>query len=439
MALWGKNDDKSSTGTVAIAANGLVTGSSTLFQTEARIGDILKVTDTGAEHVITSITSNTVAQVQSGINGATISVVDAGNNYTLSEKPSYVGLAESQAAFAGNTAQVFGVSTGEAGVPSGNVVQGIVVSGGSGYGANATVTFSGGGGAGATANAEVAVGRVTTINITAGGEGYETSPSITISAPAGITFNALSAVSNTNDTIALTTANSKFLVGDQVTYTVAAGNTAVGGLANGTTYFVVAANTTTIKLGATSGGPAINLTASVSETGHTLTGTTATGAVVISGGVPKGTTAGWVRRIVGTGGRAGRVQYESLVAMRNITGDAADDSVLPDYAIVIGTQPTAASGNSAANESVTFTVASSTTPSGGTITFLWQYTTDPGNTETWATTAAVTGLSGQTSNTLTVNTASFASGSGDGTLFRVVLSATGAPSVTSDSAELTVS
>lgn len=32
--------------------------------------------------------------------------------------------------------------------------------------------------------------------------------------------------------------------------------------------------------------------------------------------------AGWVRKLVGTGGRAGRIQYETLVAMGTITGDA---------------------------------------------------------------------------------------------------------------------
>jgi len=35
--------------------------------------------------------------------------------------------------------------------------------------------------------------------------------------------------------------------------------------------------------------------------------------------------AGWVKRTVGTGGRAGRVQYETLVAMGSMTGDQADD------------------------------------------------------------------------------------------------------------------
>lgn len=43
------------------------------------------------------------------------------------------------------------------------------------------------------------------------------------------------------------------------------------------------------------------------------------------------TSPGWVRRTVGTGGRAGRVQYETLVAGRNlIAGDASDDIALPD-------------------------------------------------------------------------------------------------------------
>jgi len=42
------------------------------------------------------------------------------------------------------------------------------------------------------------------------------------------------------------------------------------------------------------------------------------------------THAGWVRRTIGTGGRAGRVQYETLVAMSSINGDQADDLQLPD-------------------------------------------------------------------------------------------------------------
>jgi len=41
--------------------------------------------------------------------------------------------------------------------------------------------------------------------------------------------------------------------------------------------------------------------------------------------------AGWVLRTEGTGGRSGRVHYETLVASSSITGDnVADDSKLPE-------------------------------------------------------------------------------------------------------------
>ena len=48
-----------------------------------------------------------------------------------------------------------------------------------------------------------------------------------------------------------------------------------------------------------------------------------------SGGI-SATHAGWVLRTVGTGGRAGRVQTETLVAMGSMSSDASDDTVLPD-------------------------------------------------------------------------------------------------------------
>ena len=40
--------------------------------------------------------------------------------------------------------------------------------------------------------------------------------------------------------------------------------------------------------------------------------------------------AGWVQRTVGSGGRAGRVFYETLVAGSSIAGDADDDATLPE-------------------------------------------------------------------------------------------------------------
>ncbi len=57
-----------------------------------------------------------------------------------------------------------------------------------------------------------------------------------------------------------------FSNGDEVTYTVPTGQSAIGSLTSGTNYFVVSATTDTLKLAATSGGAAINLTAPLSVT-----------------------------------------------------------------------------------------------------------------------------------------------------------------------------
>lgn len=84
------------------------------------------------------------------------------------------------------------------------------------------------------------------------------------------TFNALTGVANTTEIITTAAAHG-FSNGDVVTYLVSTGNTAITGLANGTNYFIVGANTTALQLATTSGGVAINLTAGVTETGHTLT------------------------------------------------------------------------------------------------------------------------------------------------------------------------
>ena len=87
MALWGNKDSKSATGTVSIANTGVVTGSSTLFTTEAKVGNALLAD--GVEYQIVSITSNTVAKVINGTNNGKglVTTVAGGTSYTLSEKP----------------------------------------------------------------------------------------------------------------------------------------------------------------------------------------------------------------------------------------------------------------------------------------------------------------------------------------------------------------
>lgn len=145
----------------------------------------------------------------------------------------------------------------------------------------------------------------------------------------------------------------------------------------------------------------------------------------------KGSVApGWVRKVTGTGGRAGRVTHETLVAMSSQGGISTDaeDVAFPDLNIVVSSQPAAVSVTSPAD--AVFTVTAATVPTGGTISYQWQVSTDSGST--WASTVDADG----TSATLTVvsTDAEYVTAN----QFRVVMTATGADSVTSSAAELTV-
>ena len=235
---------------------------------------------------------------------------------------------------------MYGVDTTEIGVGTGPVVEGIITFAGSGYASNAAVAFSSNNtGSSAAANAETsATGRVSAINISTNGSGYTTSPIITVAAPAAQTFPGNTTAvtvgnSTVNGFITLGSNRAFFVNNDIVTYLVAASNTALGGLSNNTQFFVITTNSTAIQLSATINGPAINISSVpvTAEAGHSLTGETATGVVTVGGSKNKGIAhAGWVVRTAGTGGRAGRVQYETLVAMGSMSSDGSDDNQLPD-------------------------------------------------------------------------------------------------------------
>jgi hypothetical protein len=153
---------------------------------------------------------------------------------------------------------------------------------------------------------------------------------------------------------------------------------------------------------------------------------TAETAAEASQGTPV-THAGWVRRTTGTGGRAGRTFSETLVAMGSMTSDL-EDVVMQDLNIVIGTQPTAVSVTSPAD--VVFTVAATTVPTGGTLSYQWEVSTDGGST--WANTVDASG----TVATLTVisTDAEYV----DANQFRCQISATGATTVTSSAVAATI-
>jgi hypothetical protein len=140
------------------------------------------------------------------------------------------------------------------------------------------------------------------------------------------------------------------------------------------------------------------------------------------------THSGWVRRTVGTGGRAGRTFTEVLVAGGSITGDL-EDVVIQDLSIIIGTQPVDRSVTAPAG--TTFAVVATTVPVGGTIGYDWEVSTDAGST--WAN--ATGGVySGADTATLTISDSTGL----DGYEYRCNLSGTGATTVTTTAATLTV-
>lgn len=133
--------------------------------------------------------------------------------------------------------------------------------------------------------------------------------------------------------------------------------------------------------------------------------------------------AGWVLRKEGTGLRAGRVTYETLVAMGSMSGDA-EDTKFPDYRISITTQPSSANGPG----NVTFTVVATSVPS-TTLSYNWQRNTGGG----WTNVLNTSGVwYGNTSATLTANAAI-----ANANTLRVQVSATGATTVTSSNASVT--
>lgn len=135
--------------------------------------------------------------------------------------------------------------------------------------------------------------------------------------------------------------------------------------------------------------------------------------------------AGWVLRTEGTGLRAGRVTYETLVAMGSMTGDGSDDVYAPDYAITITSQPSSNTYNVVGN--ITFTVVASTTPPGGTLQYFWQLYNGG-----WANVANTAGrYFNNTSPTFTANNQT-----ANGNVFRVMVMTTGANSVFSSNATI---
>lgn len=106
---------------------------------------------------------------------------------------------------------------------------------------------------------------------------------------------------------------------------------------------------------------------------------------------------GWQLRREGSGGRAGRVQWETLVALSNAGLDESattDDAILVDAVITFTDSPAETTIYAGAGNVATFTIATTVVPSDATLTYEWQYSTDG---DTYAAAA-----NGETTNTVYV-------------------------------------
>ena len=220
---------------------------------------------------------------------------------------------------------VFGVDTTEISVGGDNVTSISVGDAGTGYASAPDVDVGGN----TTSVATVSGGKVTALSVAGTNTGHTSVPAVSIAAPAAKTFNGASAVGSN----AITFTAHGFATGDALTY-ADGGGTVVGGLTTATTYYAVNLTADTLSLATTlenamASTPVVITLTDGAGAGHTLTGTTATATASLGSG--NYTHAGWVKRTVGTGGRAGRVQYETLVAMSSISSDDnTDDTAFPD-------------------------------------------------------------------------------------------------------------
>ena len=119
MSGWGNKDKKSAnTGTVAITAvvagggGGVVTGTSTVFDNELKVGDYVHIVSESLTYIVTSIASNTSAVFRAGEPGnpAMVAVTGA-NTYYITQKPKFASFGGAGAATA--TSAVYGVSDRE--------------------------------------------------------------------------------------------------------------------------------------------------------------------------------------------------------------------------------------------------------------------------------------------------------------------------------------
>lgn len=337
MSEWGNYDAKTVYGTSVNVTNGStqVVGTGTLFTANLEIGDIIGIhSDLFTKNRVAAIANNaylTLADPFLGTSNTTLAI----SYVKLNEQPKYVYQNGGTNGETGYVAMqsVYGVDTTEIAIGGANVTSISVGTAGTKYKEVPTVSVASGT---LAATAAISGGAVANVTITTTGGAYASAPAITIGSPF-ITF-ASANVSAAANTVTYAPGH-LFVTGDAAVYSNG-GGTSVVGLTTGNTYYIINSSANTIALATSASNATLGTQLDITGVGvgvaHKLTLTTAeaaTATAILGIGTAaesQGAHAGWVKKTVGTGGRSGRVQYETLVAVGSITTDAVDDKTFPD-------------------------------------------------------------------------------------------------------------
>ena len=340
------NGTTTSTGTNPEVTSAVIDGNVLGITGGEAVAGVDNVTDiavnvSGARYVqaptvtVAAPTTRTIATAKVSTSDNTITV-DAGHNMRTGTKLTYTSggtnmkvggsnLADGTAVFVINTGSTtaFKIASSLSNAQSGTA-HSITLAG------NNAQTFVGDT---ATGTATISGGEVTGVTVTDVGSDYQAVPTVTVEVPKmTIPTSAVNASSNV-----ITFAGHGLSDTDQITYNQVGGGTLMTNVTDGQTVFVRDKTDDTFKIAATSGGTAINIgTGHNAQTFTIVTGATQATAVASQGLGQDGDSniseiahVGWVKKTVGTGGRAGRVHYETLVAASSISGDA-EDIATPD-------------------------------------------------------------------------------------------------------------
>ena len=344
------NDGAAISGTIEFAKSSTtVVGSSTDFLTEVSPGDEIYA-PAGLNNHAAGVTKLKVKSIETDESLTLVEGPDSndGAGTTAHVRKPPVDLTTASPHISGTN--IFGIAADEVGrsAATDKIVAISMATGGSGYPSAPAVSFTSTGGSSAAATAVVgaaglsSAGKLTSFTVTNVGSGYSAGDmTVVVAAPTAHTFDGASDV----DSNQITLAAHSWETGDAATYADGGGDditiaehtddngtvTAAGNLP--ATVYIIVDDGNTIKVAPTNSaaksGDNFVLTDGTGAS-HTLTGETATGTAILGlgGAVDQvgtgGSHTGWVKRTVGSGGRAGRVQYECLVAASSITGDFED-------------------------------------------------------------------------------------------------------------------